>query len=91
MSIKEATKEQILTAYNNFSYALSRDEVIEAINNDGTSFATNYELAGLYAFDAAENKKCEEELIAHLTILEQNGAKFDFKSALRFANHLASE
>jgi|HubBroStandDraft_2_1064218.scaffolds.fasta_scaffold85698_5 hypothetical protein len=84
-------KEEILTAYNDFSYALSRDEIIEAINDNGTSFATSDELAALYAFDASTDNQCEEERIAHLEILIENRAKFNFANALEIANHLASE
>jgi len=76
--------------------ALSIEEVVEIINtaaestvkfSDGSDMRSPEEMAGEYAFDAAEESGYTDaaSIEAHLEYLADQGAEFDFKEALQNA------
>ncbi len=73
-------------------FAGSLESAARIITN-GTAMFTSFELAGQYAFEAARENGygcTEEELGAHLDILQGAGAKFDYPRALAIARKFAA-
>lgn len=65
--------------------AQSLDQVVAVINGGGTSSFNNEEIAAQYAWDAAEDNgegMSTEEIEAHLDVLVEAGAEFDYQEAL---------
>lgn len=64
--------------------AQSIDDVVNAINEGGTSSFSGNELAGQYAYDAADDAGYgfdDANLDAHLDALTEAGAEFDYSEA----------
>lgn len=93
-------ENQIIRVSNLLNKATSTEEVVRIINNNGleanlsddelTSFDENMtkeELAAQYAYNAMMDSDYQEEenIEAHLEILKEEGANFDFSTALENA------
>jgi hypothetical protein len=74
----------------------SIEQVVDLINNGGTSDATTDELVAQYVTDAERENRhmndeelwekfTEERLSPHFDILNENGAEYDYQKALKIA------
>lgn len=67
---------------------LTLNRIVETINDGGTSSSTPAELAGYYAYDAALDGSDdigtidEDTIAAHLDVLAEHGAQFDYSDAV---------
>ena len=64
--------------------AQSIEDVVKMVNGGGTSEHWPWEIAGQYAYDAAEDKTSAKEIEAHLDILAEAGAKFSYPQVLEY-------
>ena len=74
--------------------AQSIEQVVEIINGGGTSEYSANEIAGQYAFNAADESGYDIDgasLDAHLEVIIDAGAKFDYSSALKEAKEWSAE
>ncbi|OOF10887.1 hypothetical protein [Salinivibrio sp. PR919] len=93
--ITDNEKERTMT--NAISEAKTFDEVIEIINASangeaspyfgGTDLREPHDMAGQYAFEAAEESGYldDDSISAHLDLLQESGARFDYQDALKVA------
>jgi len=71
--------------------AYSYEQIIECINNGGTSSFSSNAIAGQYAANAAEDSDLSYDVVGddlfscHLDFLVEQGAAFDYRSALNVA------
>lgn len=74
-----------------FSNPTTLAAIVECINNGGSAMSSVEEIAGYYAWDAAtdnldSDNDCEQltgtDFEAHLDVLVENGAQFDYSAAL---------
>jgi hypothetical protein len=74
--------------------AKSIDQVVELVNEGGTSLYDQNEIAAQYAWSSAEDADhgmSTENLIAHLDLLSDAGAKFDSGAAIEALNEMMTD
>lgn len=74
--------------------AQSLKEIVEIINEEIVDIGyNNNELAAQYAFSCAEDQEdtSEDNILAHLEILEEEGAKFDYYEVLKITENMKME
>ena len=67
------------------------EQLVQFINDEFNSDATAEQQAGEYALVALQDDFSTEEIEAHLDILSENGAIFNFQDAVEWANKLYLE
>ncbi|MEE8132136.1 MAG: hypothetical protein V3T40_01005 [Nitrososphaerales archaeon] len=78
----------IQIANNALENCISIDQVVSLINDDAATDATSEMVASAYAINAAEEEgygSSDENLEAHLDVLTEAGADFDYSDAMKQA------
>jgi hypothetical protein len=61
----------------------SIDDVVSLINRGGSREHHPFQIAALYAYTHAEDKKCLNQMVWHLALLAGHGARFDTKQVVQ--------